>query len=244
MSRKIIRADRWGWTLVLMFSGASPLGARQILDRPPDGYRTPTIIPAGPTHLVVTATIPTRLDLQWLSVAGSRYYRITRSSSSEPTEKEIIEVNSEADRTGFYLDKLPERSGSVTFSYKVYAIFVKSDGSRTVSTPSPTGTAIALQPVAPPKLKSRVTMWPALGRARVALDWGAVTTASGYYVFQIPRTGVTPLPGLPTTGKLPSLVIENVLPGQGITVCVVTVYELFYKDETARTCELVLTPAR
>jgi hypothetical protein len=240
----MMHPDRWAWTLVLMLGGASPLSAQQIVERPPDGYRTPTIIPAGPTHLVVTAAIPARLDLQWLSVAGSRYYRITRSSSLEPAEKEIIEVNSEADRTGFYFDKLPERSGSVTFSYKVYAIFVNSDGSRTVSTPSPTGTAIALQPVAPPKLKSRVTMWPALGRARVALDWGAVANASGYYVFQVPRTGVTPLPALPTTVKPPSLVIENVVPGQGSTVCVVTVYELFYKDETARTCELVLTPAR
>jgi hypothetical protein len=244
VSRKMIRADTWGLMLVLMVGGASPLGAQQTLERPPDGYRTPTIIPAGPTHLVVTAAIPARLDLQWLSVAGSRYYRITRSSSLEPTEKEIIEVNSEADRTGFYFDKLPERSGSVTFSYKVYAIFVNSDGSRTVSTPSPTGTATALQPVAPPKFKTKVMVSQLMGRLRVILEWGSVANATGYYVFQVTRSGVTPLPLAPTTVKQTTMTIDNVVPGQGGTLCVVTVYDLFYKDESARSCDLVLTSAR
>jgi hypothetical protein len=227
-----------------MFGGASPLCAQQILERPPDGYRTPSIIPAGPTHLVVTAVIPARLDLQWLSVAGSRFYRITRSSNLEPAEKEIIEVNSEADRTGFYLDKLPERSGSVTFSYKVYAIFVNSDGSRTVSTPSPTGTATALSPVAPPKFKTKVTVSQLMGRLRVILEWGSVANATGYYVFQVTRSGVTPLPLVPTTVKQTTMTIDNVVPGQGGTLCVVTVYDLFYKDESARSCDLVLTSAR
>ena len=230
-------------TLLLIGTGKSPLLAQ--LERPPSGYTNPTIVPAGPAQLVVTAVIPTRLDLQWLSVAGARYYRITRSSSLEPAEVPVIEVNSEPpDPTGFYFDKLPERSGSVKFSYKVYAVFVNPDGSRTVSTPSPIGSATALQPLAPPKLKSRVTLSQLQARLRVTLDWGAVPNASGYYVFQITRPGAPPFPMIPTTVKQTSMTIDNVVPGQGGTLCVVTVYEMFYKDETARSCELVLTPAR
>jgi hypothetical protein len=37
------------------------------------------------------------------------------------------------------------------------------------------------------------------------------------------------------------MTIDNVTPGQGGTVCVVAVYDQFYKDESARSCELVLT---
>ena len=130
------------------------------------------------------------------------------------------------------------------FSYKVYAVFVNPDGSRTVSTPSPTASATALQPIAPPKLKSRVTLSQLQARLRVTLDWGAVPNATGYYVFQIARLGAPPLPMIPTTVKQTSMVIDNVVPGQGGTLCVVTVYDMFYKDETARSCELVLTAAR
>lgn len=229
---------------MLICAGGLPLLAQE-LEKPPPGYRSPTIIPAGPSQLVVTAVFPTRLDLQWLSVAGARYYRITRWSSLEPAEIPVIEVNSEPpDRTGVYFDKLPERSGGVTFSYKVHAVFVNPDGSRTVSTPSPTGSATALQPIAPPKLKSRVSVSQLQARLRVTLDWGAVPNATGYYVFQIARPGAPPLPMIPTTVKQTSMVIDNVVPGQGGTLCVVTVYDMFYKDETARSCELVLTPAR
>jgi hypothetical protein len=178
-------------------------------------------------------------------VAGARFFPITRSSSLEPAEIQVNEINSETgDRTGFYFDRLPERSGSVKFFYKVYAVFVNPDGSTTVSTPSPIGSATALQPVAPPKLKSRVTLSQLMGRLRVTLDWGAVPNATGYYLFQITRPGVPPFPMMPTTVKQTSMTIDNVVPGQGGTLCVVTVYDMFYKDETARSCELVLTPAR
>jgi len=234
----------WVSTLVLLCAGGLPLVA-QGLEKPPPDYRSPTIVPAGPAQLAVQAVIPTRLDLQWLEVTGARYYRITRSSSNDPAEIQVNEINSEpGDRTDFYLDKLPDRSGSVKFSYKVYAIFVNPDGSRTQSTPSPIGSATALQPVAPPKLKSRVSLSQLQARLRVTLDWGAVPSASGYYVFQIARPGVSQFPMIPTTVKQTSMVIDNVTPGQGGTLCVVSVYELFYKDETARSCELVLTAAR
>jgi hypothetical protein len=48
---------------------------------------------------------------------------------------------------------------------------------------------------------------------------------------------------LETTVKQTSLVIDNVVPGQGGTVCVVTMYEGVLKDDTARSCDLVVTPA-
>ena len=103
-------------TLVLLCAGGLPLVA-QGLEKPPPDYRSPTIVPAGPAQLAVQAVIPTRLDLQWLEVTGARYYRITRSSSNDPAEIQVNEINSEpGDRTDFYLDNLPERSGSVKFS--------------------------------------------------------------------------------------------------------------------------------
>ena len=50
-----------------------------------------------------------------------------------------------------------------------------------------------------------------------------------------------PLPMLTTAVRQPSLIIDNVVPGQGGTVCVVTVYEEFLKDDTVRSCDLVVT---
>ncbi len=244
MPRTMILTATCVSTVMLVCAGGLPLRA-QGFDRPPPGYTSPTIVPLGPSALAVTAVIPARLDLQWAAVAGARFFRITRSSSLEPAEIQVNEINSEpGDRTGFYHDRLPDRSGSVKFSYKVYAVFVSPDGSRTVSTPSPTAGATALQPVAPPKLRSRVTVSQLMGRLRVTLDWGAVANASGYYVFQITRPGAPPLPMIPTTVQPPSMTIDNVVPGQGGTLCVVTVYDMFYKDETARSCELVLTRTR
>jgi hypothetical protein len=96
-------------------------------------------------------------------------------------------------------------------------------------------------PVAPPKLKSRVTLSKLIGRLRVILDWGGVPNATGYYVFQVNKAEITPLPLAPTTVNLTTMTIDNVTPGQGGTVCVVAVYDQFYKDESARSCELVLT---
>ncbi len=239
MARKRIRPAAWAGVFVLLSGGALPLHPQQ-LNRPPDGYRAPTIIPAGPTQLEVKAVIPARLDLLWPTVANAAFYRISRSSSLQPAEIVVNEIPSEPpDRTAFYLDRLPERSGSVKFSYRVNAVFVNPDGSRTVSTSSPIGTATALMPVAPPKLKSRIALSKLMGRLRVILDWGAVPNATGYYVFQVNRTDIPPLPLAPTTVNLTTMTIDNVTPGQGGTVCVVAVYDQYYKDETARSCELV-----
>ena len=44
-----------------------------------------------------------------------------------------------------------------------------------------------------------------------------------------------------TTVSQTSLIIDNVVPGQGGTVCVVTVYEGILKDDTVRSCDLVVT---
>ena len=44
-----------------------------------------------------------------------------------------------------------------------------------------------------------------------------------------------------TTVKQNSFAVDNVSPGQGGTVCVVTVYEIANKDESVRSCVLVLT---
>ena len=239
MARTLIRTSVWAGVFLLVSGGTLPVHPQQ-LDRPPDGYRAPTIIPAGPTQLEVKAVIPARLDLLWPTVANAAFYRISRSSSLQPAEVVVNEIPSEPpDRTAFYFDRLPERSGSVKFSYRVNAIFVNPDGSRTVSTSSPIGTATALMPVAPPKLKSRVTLSKLIGRLRVILDWGGVPNATGYYVFQVNKAEITPLPLAPTTVNVTTMTIDNVTPGQGGTVCVVAVYDQLYKDESARSCELV-----
>jgi hypothetical protein len=141
----------------------------------------------------------------------------------------------------YYFDALPSRSGGVTFSYKVHAVLLSADGSRTLSSPSPTSTVTAMTPLAPPKLKSRVTLSQLIGRLRVSLDWGAVNGATGYQVFQISRPPMPPLPMQTTTVSQTSFTIDNVAPGQGGTVCVVTLYEGILKDDTVRSCDLVAT---
>ena len=231
--------------MLLAMGGASPLLAQ--LDRPPTGYRSPTLYLAGPSWLTATATVPTRLDLKGAMVANATLYGITRSSTSDPTERLLLEIpagTGDQDLAGkyyYYFDALPSRSGGVTFTYKVHAIFLGTDGSRTLSSPNPTATVIALTPVAPPKLKSRITLSQLIGRLRVTLDWGAVNGATGYQVFQIARPPTPPLPMQTTTVRQPSFVIDNVVPGQGGTLCVVTLYEEFLKDDTVRSCDLVLT---
>jgi hypothetical protein len=244
-----IRAVRWGPTLLLIVGGAVPLSA-QGLERPPTTYRSPTIVRSGPSWLTATAAVPTRLDLKWAAVADAGLYRLMRSSTSDPAEQMIQEIpagTGDQDLAGkyyYFFDNLPSRSGGVTFSYTAYAVFLGTDGSKTPSKPSPTATVKALMPVAPPRLKSREWVSPLMGRLRVILDWGAVANATGYQVFQITRPPIPPLPMLTTTVKQTSMVIDNVVPGQGGTVCVVTVYEELLKDDTVRSCDLVVTRAR
>ena len=141
----------------------------------------------------------------------------------------------------FYFDNLLPRSGGVAFTYKVHAVFLGADGSRTLSTPNPTAMVTAMTPVAPSKLKSRVTLSQLIGRLRVTLEWGPVNGATGYQVFQIARPPTPPFPMQTTTVGQTSFTIDNVVPGQGGTLCVVAVYDGILKDDTVRSCELVTT---
>jgi hypothetical protein len=228
-------------TLLLVGAGALPVCAQQ-LEKPPPGYTSPTIYRAGPSWLTAAAVVPTRLDLQWASVAGAGFYQIKRSSSAEPAEILVNEIPSEPpDPTGFYLDNLPPRSGSVKFSYKVLAVWVGTDGSRTYSEPSQIATVTALPPVAPANLKWQALPSQLQRRLKVTFSWDPAPGATGYYVFQIARPPTRPLPMIATTVKQNSFAVDNVIPGQGGTVCVVTVYEIANKDESVRSCVLVLT---
>ena len=211
--------------LLLLCAAAVPLRAQQ-LEKPPPGYTSPTIYRAGPSWLTAAAVVPTRLDLQWAAVAGAGFYQIKRSSSAEPSEIVLNEIPSEPrDPTGFYLDNLPPRSGSVKFSYKVLAVWVSSDGSRTYSEPSQTATATALPPVAPTNLTWQALPSQLQRKLKVTFTWDPAPSATGYYVVQIARPPTRPLPMVATTVKQNSFAVDNVSPGQGGTVCVVTVYE-------------------
>jgi hypothetical protein len=130
----------------------------------------------------------------------------------------------------------------VTFTYRVYALFPAADGSKTLSTATTTNVT-ALAPVAPPNLKWRAAVSPLMGRLRLTFDWDPVAQATGYQVFQITRRPTPPLPMPNTTVRRPQFIIDNVLPGQGGTVCVVTVYEEFLKDDMIRSCVQVSTRA-
>ena len=243
-----MRSLRWFLMLMVMAKASSPLLA-QAFERP-TGARSPTIHYAGPSWLTAAATVPIRIDLKWAEVADAGWYRVMRSSPSEPTEKMVVEIpglTGDRDLAGKYIyhwDYLPPRSGAVTFTYTVYAVFQNRDGSPNLSTPSPPSAVRALAPVAPPRLRSRVAVSPLMGRLRVLLDWGPVNQATGYQVIQIPRPPAPPLPMLAVTNvKHTSLVIDNVVPGQGGTVCVITLYEVLLKDDTVRSCDLILTRA-
>jgi hypothetical protein len=80
-----------------------------------------------------------------------------------------------------------------------------------------------------------------MGRLRLTFDWSPVALATGYQVFQIARPPTPPLPMQTTTTNQISFTIDNVLPGQGGTVCVVTLYEGILKDDTVRSCDWVAT---
>ncbi len=229
---------------VLTLAGAVPLHA-QIIRDPPPTIRPPGVRP-GPAWVKAAAVVPMRLDLQWAPVLAASAYQLFRSSSLDGGEK-LLETKPEttADQDvaqGYYwhFDYLPERSGSVTFSYRVVAQFTGTDGSKTSSLSSPTAAVQAMQPAAPPRFKYRVAMSQLIARLRVTFDWGAVPLATGYHIFQIPRTGVPPLPLVDGTTTQTSLTIDNVVPGQGSTVCVTSVYEAFLKDDTVRSCQLVI----
>jgi hypothetical protein len=230
-------------TSVLALAGAVPLHA-QIIRDPPPTIRPPAVRP-GPAWVKAVAVVPMRLDLQWAPVLGASAYQLFRSSSLDGGEK-LLETKPEntADQDvaqGYYwhFDYLPERSGSVTFSYRVVAQFTGTDGSKTSSL-STTAAVQAMQPLAPPRFKYRVAMSQLMGRLRVTFDWGSVPLATGYHIFQILRAGVPPLPLVEGIQKQTSLTIDNVVPGQGSTVCVTSVYELALKDDTVRSCQLII----
>ena len=229
---------------VLTLAGAIPLHA-QIIRDPPPTIRPPAVRP-GPAWVKAVAVVPMRLDLQWAPVLGASAYQLFRSSTLDGGEK-LLDTKPEntADQDiaqGYYwhFDYLPERSGSIAFSYRVVALFVGTDGSKTPSLSSPVATVQAMQPVAPPRFKYRVTVSQLMGRLRVTFDWGSVPLATGYHIFQIPRTGVPPLPLADEIITQTSRTIDGVMPGQGSTVCVTSVYEAFLKDDTIRSCQLVI----
>jgi hypothetical protein len=241
----MLRPAHWLTMPALLLGVALPLSA-QIIRDPPPVIQAPSAGRPGPAWVTAVAVVPMRLDLQWAPVLGAAWYQLFRSSSLDGGEKlldQISELTAEQDVTkGYYwhFDYLPERSGSVTFSYRVVALFVGTDGSKTPSLSSPVASVQAMQPVAPPKFRYRVAMSQLMGRLRVTFDWGSVPLATGYHIFQIPRTGLTPLPLAEGIIKQTSLTIDNVVPGQGSTVCVTSVYEAFLKDDTVRSCELVI----
>ena len=229
---------------ILTLAGAVPLKAQIIRDPPP--VVQPPAVRAGPAWVKAAAVVPMRLDLQWAPVLGASWYQLFRSSTLDGGEKlldQISELTAEQDVTQHYywhFDYLPQRSGSVTFSYRVVALFVGTDGSKTSSLSSPVASVQAMMPVAPPRLKYKVAMSPVMGRLRVTFDWGSVNLATGYHIFQIVTAGVPPLPLTDQVIPQTSLTIDNVLPGQGSTVCVTTVYEVALKDDTIRSCQLVI----
>jgi hypothetical protein len=229
---------------VLALAGVVPLEAQIGRDPPP--VIQPPAMRAGPAWVKAVAVVPMRLDLQWAPVLGASWYQLFRSSSLDGGEKlldQISELTAEQDVAKNYFwhfDYLPERSGSVTFSYRVVALFVGTDGSKTPSLSSPVASVQAMMPVAPPRFKYKVNISQLLGRLRVTFDWGSVPLATGYHIFQIPRAGLPPLPLVEGTIPQTSLTIDNVVPGQGSTVCVTSVYELALKDDTIRSCQLVV----
>lgn len=111
MHRTLIHPARWVPTLMLTVGGAFPLLA-QGFEKPPTGYRSPTIYQAGPSWLTAAAAVPTRIDLKWAPVGSTMLYRIMHSSTSDPTEITLNEgVQDLGDKNFFYFDYLPSRSG-------------------------------------------------------------------------------------------------------------------------------------
>ena len=239
----MIAQVRWVQTLMLAAGGAFPVSAQ--FDRPPTS--PPTISVAGPSWITAEAFVPMRLDVKWAAVPNAVSYRLVRWIPPDVTEQLLQEIpwntgdQDLANKSFFYFDYLAPRSGGVTFSYKAYAMFVSSTGVKTISAPNPTASRKALTPLAPAKLKWRAGVSPIMGRLRVILDWDPVPSATGYYVLQVARPPTPPLPIQPGTVSRNTMTIDNIVPGQGGTVCVVTVYELALKDETVRTCDLVVT---
>lgn len=249
MQITMIRLAQLGSTLGLAL-GPGPQLLAQINRDPPPVVQPPSAGRAGPAWVKAAAAAPMRLDLQWAPVVGGRWYQLFRSSILDGGEKlleEIPDVTADQDvAKGYYFhfDYLPERSGLVTFSYRVVAVFVGLDGSRVNSLSSPVASVVALQPAIPPNLRYRVGMSKLMGRLRLTFDWGAVPNATGYHIFQVPIAGTSPLPFTEGIIKETTLTVDGVMPGQGSTFCVVAAYEGFLKDDTRRAFVLVNTKPR
>lgn len=208
-----------GIAVVLM---PPPPGTGTIITEPRPGG-TPTIVPAGPTSLTTTSTIPGQIHLTWPSVANATGYRISRWSSS------TAEVALGETGAGLYWYNNAPVDFGVTYSYRVNALFAGATGV-TVSTSSPVASLETMPFVQASGLKYGTTFSPTPGRANVSLTWTGAPGIEKVEKF-IVWDGTGRVLGYPTSRTF----AQSGMPaGPPYTVCVAAIYpygvDLRHKD--------------
>ena len=219
-----------GWvpyTVPLSTTPISP-GVIVLEPRPPAGTITP--MPAGPTSLTASSTIPGQINLGWREVANATAYRVTRSSDAPQPEQQIAQYAStdQLAEGGQWYHKDAPVDDRWTFTYKVYALF-----GTTVSTPSPQASAKSIAVIQPTGLKYSVTILPgaAPGLVTVTISWTGVPNVDRYIITGLGFTG-----GAYAYTKSTSYTLNNVPAGHTYPVCVGAIYPFDVQDQSTAPC--------
>lgn len=239
MPRLLSRPACWIALLLLAIGNAAPV-VSQVLEKPPTDYRSPTIVPAGPSYLTAAGYIPTRLILKWRSVPNAQFYQVFRSSTYEARrmlgEWSLAALASTREmETGDYWSIDWPVDMTSTYTYDVVAGFVDAAGTRTLSSPSPKASAKSPPYVAPANFAYKSELYQTPGKLRLTFTWSPVTNAQQYdLVFQALDGRTASIPTL--TSKTTSLVLPDISPHSRYNVCIITVYLPSVRDDTVRSC--------
>ena len=238
MPRPMSRPARWVSLLLLVMGNAGPLVSQVPLERPPVGYRTPTVIPPGPSWVSAAGFIPTRIIIKWNSVPNAAAYQLYRTNPVEPRHMayemsvDALAEFREMDTGSYYNVNWPVDETS-TYTYDVQAVFVDAAGSRTLSTRSPSASAKSAPWLAPANLKYTTSLYNVPGKLMLNLSWDPVPNASGYLV----SWGTQQM----TYFKGTTLAIDNISPKDRFRVCVSTIYRPEIRNDQVQTCIQVKT---
>lgn len=214
----------------------SPTGVIVMEPRPggPGGTITPILVPAGPTSLTASSSIPGEIVLVWKEVTNATAYRITRSSNAPEVEQTLVEKGvaqfwSEGGLFNFTHAPADERW---VHTYKVHALV-----SGTLSTPSPAATASSAPFVQPTGLKYSATpSTTKLGTLNVTVSWNAVPNANRYILTGTGFTGQASFTTTNTSVVFPGLPPRTTFSG----ICVSTGYPFLTMTQGAPCIDIKL----
>ena len=237
MNRLMNRPACWLPLLLLVMGNAGPV-ASQVLERPPEGYRTPTVVQPGPSWVSAAGFIPTRIIIKWNSVPNAQAYQIYRTNPVEPRHMAYeLSVDGLASfremDTGYYYNVNWPVDETSTYTYDIQAVFVDAAGSRTLSIRSPSASGKSAPWLAPANLKYTTSLYNVPGKLMLNLSWDPVPNAAGYLVAWATQQA--------TVFNKTTLALDNISPKDRFRVCVSTIYRPEIRNDQVNTCIQVKT---